>query len=201
MTKLQVEAKRDEIIGIIPVYTDRGNNTLILLRTGETIKENRTIKAVKANLARTYALDFTAQRQFIKEVLKRHSPMPFYIGQRIFIHLKMRKPVTEGDTVYGFIDMNYIKIIEPLKAEVTCQVILTTGQTYKIYSSYATAIKSKECGERLLDYLATEGQNKNHTPDEEIYTSVVSLISKLKEINTRLKNIESKIAEPPPPIY
>lgn len=196
MRKLQLEAKRDEVIGIIPIYTDRGNNTLILLRNGEIIKENRTIKSVRANLARTYAIDTKAQGQFIRKVLNREGPIPFYIGQRIFINLKMRKPLTKGDTVYGFIDMNYIKAIEPLKVDLSCQIILTTGQTYKIHSSYGTAIKSKEGGERLLDYLAVEKHHDNN-PDQEVITSVISLITCIKEMNTRLKNIESKIADPP----
>lgn len=199
MTKLQLEAKRDEVIGIIPIYTDRGDNTLVLLQTGGVIEENRTIKTVKANLARTYAIDFSAQRQLIREALHRQGPLPFYIGARIFIHLKMRKPLAKKDSVYGYIDMNYIKIIEPLTSELSCQVSLTTGHTYRIYSTYSTAIKSKECGERLLDYLALENQN-NDKP-EEAFTSVISLVNSLKEINARLKNIESKIAEPPPPIY
>lgn len=196
MTKLQLEAKRDEVIGIIPIYTDRGNNTLILLRSGEIIDENRTIKAVRANLARTYAIDTKAQGKFIRRVLNREGPIPFYIGQRIFIHLKMRKPLTKGDAVYGFIDMNYIKLIEPLKADLRCRLLLTTGQTYKIYSSYSTAIKSKECGQRLLDHLAAEG-GRIDGPDEEVIASLISLINCFNEINNRLRSIESKIAEPP----
>lgn len=193
MKRKELEAKRDEVIGLIPVYTDRGNTSKVLLKTGEIIDEIRTLKAVKDNLARTYAIDLKAQRQYIGKILNRQGALPFYIGQRVFINLKIRKSIARADTVYGYIDINYIQAIEPKDAELRCQLLLTTGQTYDLVSRYATAIKSKESGERLLAYLSEASQHNK--ADEEIYSSVISLIGNLKEISQSLERIESKIAE------
>lgn len=107
--------------------------------------------------------------------------------------LKLREPVAEGDTVYGFIDVTYLKSIEPLDGGVRCEAFLTTGQHLPVYSSYSSALKCKETGEKLLLFI--NESNKGEGEEKEIVKTVVAFIGSLKDISRRLERIEGKIAE------
>lgn len=193
MLAKRLEAERDNVIGLVPVYTDTGNATKVLLKSGEVWIDNRTIRTARSVLARSYAIDLKAQRLRIEEMLNRKGPLPFFINQRVFMQLKLRQAVSENDMVYGFIDINYIKSLESIDNGARCEAILTNGERLKVFSGYNTALKAKEIAEKLLELIKVE--QRDSSEENEVVKSVISFINSLKEINRRLERIEGKIAE------
>lgn len=189
----RLEAERDNVIGLVPVYTDTGNATKVLLKSGEAWIDNRTIKTARSVLARSYAIDLKAQRLRIENMLNRKGPLPFYINQRVFMQLKLREAITENDMVYGFIDIDYVKSLESIDKGARCEAILINGKRLQVFSGYNTALKAKQTGEKLLELIKMEEEDSSE--ENEVVKSVVTFIASLKEISRRLERIEDKIAE------
>ncbi len=188
----RLEAERDNVIGLVPVYTDTGNATEVWLNTGEVFIDSRGIKAVRANLARSYAIDLKAQRLQVGTLLNRKGPLPFYIGKRVFIPLKLRQAVTDNDMVYGFLDISYVKSLEPLEKGTRCEAVMPEGKRIRVLSHYNTALAAKQTGERLADLLDLKRSNSG---EDEVVKSVAAFIGNINEISRRLERIEDKITE------
>lgn len=193
MVLKRLEAERDNVVGLVPVYTDTGNATQVWLNTGEVFIDKRGIKSVRRNFARTYAIDLAAQRFIIEKFLQRKGPLPFYIGKRVFMQLKMRQPVTENDMVYGFWDVGYVKTIEPLEKGSRCEAVMPDGKRVKILSHYSTALAAREMGERLAVGLLEVSRESSE--EDNVIRSVLAFIGSLKEISYRLERMEGRIAE------
>ncbi len=193
MTEARVEQVREVIIGMRPVYTDTGNATELWLPSGEVLVDRRGIKAVLAALGRSYAVDLKAQRQQLGQLFQRSGGvLPFYLGRRVFVPVKMRKAITKNDMVYGYLDADYISDIKGGKFR-QCRVLLKTGQELEGLSSPATAQQSWYLGLSLLKELAGDAQEARE--EQQIMASVLALCRGLKEMARRLERIEEHIAE------
>lgn len=188
----RVEQVRDAVIGLRPVYTDQGNATELWLASGEILVDRRGVKSVVTALARSYALDLKAQRQQLGQLLERSMILPFYLGRRVFVPLKMRKALMDNDMVYGYFDADYIKDIQGGRFR-ECRVLLKTCDEFKALSSQATAQKSLHLGLRLLEAL--KGDTDDTRDEQQVMESVGALYRSLKEILKRLQSIEAHIAE------
>jgi hypothetical protein len=150
----KVEQLRDKVIGLCPVYLDGGNSTKVLLDDGQMVFDRRVLLSTQLALFHSYGLDFSAQKDYLKERLTRQGVLPFYLNnRRVFVPLKMRKPKASRDAVYGYIDINYLDSnVESLSAN-TCQVSLLTGSKVTILSNKDTVIKSLHVGQEVLTLL------------------------------------------------
>ncbi len=192
MSEGRVEQLRDLIIGLRPVYTDRGNATELWLVSGEIILDRRGIKSVQSALARSYALDLKAQREQLGQLLNRSVILPFYLGRRVFVPLKMRRALTGNDMVYGYFDGGYIEDIQGGKQR-NCRVWLKTGVELECYSSEATAKKSLHLGLELQGIL--DKDNGAERDERMIVEAITAVYRSFREILLRLQNIEGSIAE------
>lgn len=194
----KVEKWRDDVIGLRPVYTDRGNATEVLLKDGEVILDERGLKSVLAALGRAYAVDFKAQRVQLEELLQKQANLPFQLGpERVFVPLKMRRAVTDNDQVYGYVDVRFLD--EPRAGDNgQCLVMLKTGLELEVLSSVSTAASSRHTGLRLLEILNADTGRK--AEEQQIINSVLYFIQCLNAMHDRLRSIEHKldqqVAEP-----
>jgi hypothetical protein len=188
----RVEQVRDVVIGLRPVYTDQGNDTELWLASGELLIDRRGVKSVLTALAKSHAIDLKAQRQQLRGLIQRNGVFPFYLGKRVFVPIKMRKAITENDSVYGYLDTKYIMDIKGGKGR-GCQILLTTGSSIEVFSSQKTAKQSLHLGSELQKELNTADDNDRF--EEMIIEFASTLCHGLKEMLQRLERIEGQIAE------
>ncbi len=163
MARIQLERIKDQIIGIQPLYTEIGNSTRLYLQEGEVLDSRVLYSAILA-LGKLYAIDLSAQREFLKGVLKRQGVMPFYLSDdRVFVPLKMRKRLTKNDNVYGYVDVRYIGDVIPNGKQGSI-LKLKDGREISILSPRGTVDKMQRLGERILAYRQSP---KALRPDEQ----------------------------------
>ena len=117
--------------------------------------------------------------------------LEFYLSpDRVFIPLKMRQPQAEYDPVYGYVDLNFIAHIEQTPDH-RCRLTLTNGITVDLFCTRDTAIKSRECGARLLESL----QDKNASTDLEglVLGAVTGLIQMMIQMHQDLTRINRRL--------
>jgi hypothetical protein len=119
--------------------------------------------------------------------------MPFYLSEdRVFVPLKMRKPVAPKDMVYGYIDVRYIGDLEA-SGERTCILPLKDGRRIEVLSNRNRVLQCQHMGRRLLEMLQGE---KAADPGEKIVVDASLLLhNTLRGIERRLERIEEKIGE------
>lgn len=181
---------RDEVIGVRPMYTETGNSTLLYLRSGEVLDE-RSSRSVMGALFQSYGIDQKAQRRNMEDVLQRHGVMPFYIGKRVFIPVKVRKPLAENDRVYGYVNLKYVKDVEPVGLQ-ECILSLTDGRSIEVLSSRKTVAQSLEMGRRLQSMLPGSW---TRPPDEDYDEDVVRTVRGFANILVSMRDSLLKIAE------
>lgn len=192
---VRVEEWREEVIGLRPVYTDYGDVTEIISLSGQSVFDKRGLRSVQRAIGRCYAIDFEAQREQVARYLNRSGALPFYLSpQRIFIPLKMRKPRTSRDFVYGYIDYRYIAEIDGSSFEKTghCRLTLNTGQAFDIFSHYTTAIQSRHLGQSFFDKL---GHVPENPVEEQAIACVRAFMDSLRVIKDSLDRIENKLEQ------
>lgn len=189
---LELEKIRDEIIGLRPVYTDTGNSTIIYLLKGE-VMDTRGIRTVLNRLARSYAIDLVAQRKQLKQRLNRYGVMPFYLSdERIFVPLKMRKPVAHKDIVYGYVDVRYMRDVAAGEGQ-NCRLLLKSGHSIAILSSSDRVLQAQHMGQRLLQVFQEENPRD---PGERIVVEAgLFLHNTLKGIAQKLERLEVLVGD------
>jgi hypothetical protein len=189
MPGFKVEHLRDDVVGFIPVYTDLGNATDILLKNGDRARDNRSLKSVLKAFARCYALDLKAQRRYLQDQLHRKTGIPIRIGdKRVFIPLKMRRGVTSNDLAHGYIDVTVIAEIN-LSPENQCKIVLNNGLNIAVLSSRAAVLQSQHLGQKLLE----TDYNDEDLKEQMILNSARSLGQVMVDIYTLLERIERKL--------
>lgn len=189
---VQLEMIREEIIGLCPVYTEIGNATLIYLKTGE-VTVNQGIRSVVAALIRSYAIDLKAQRYQLRLLLNRHGFLPFYLSpQRVFVPLKMRRPLASKDVVYGWFDINYLTDARQCD-DGACVIQLTDQRCIEVLSHRITVEQIQNLGRRLLEQLQENpGSRKGSTV---VMEAASSWYDTMQCIASTLENIEQLIAD------
>lgn len=191
---VKVEQLRDEVIGLKPVYTELGNVTDILLKSGETARDKRVLNSVMKALAASYAVDLKAQRRIVREKTNRQGMLPFYLGAgRVFIPLKMRQALTGKDAVYGYVDMAYMG--EPRIGEGKgCMIHLSNGLQLQVLSSQSTVHGAQRSGQAALaifqPYKGGDEQQEQIMEAGRIFTCVITQI--LQQLDRIEQNLERK---------
>jgi len=189
---VKIEQVREDVVGLRPEYTDTGDATEIITASGEVLQDRRGIRSVQKALFRSYMLDPRAQRDFIREKLGRQLVLPFYLGpERVFVPVKMRRPRAQNDTVYGYIDLKYIRDIMKTEGR-GCRLLLTNGLELDIFSTRETMTEIKECGARLAAVLQGEKDESRAFPDM-VAEAARTLVTVLWNMNRHLQEIEKRL--------
>ncbi|WP_041427370.1 hypothetical protein [Syntrophomonas wolfei] len=190
----KVEQLRDEVIGIRPVYSETGNATDIILKDGRVVRERRVLNSVVKALAASYAIDLKAQRRNLREKLGRKGVLPFYLGEgRVFVPLKMRQAVTEGDSVYGYIDMSYMG--QPRAGTGReCLIPLANGSELQVLSAQSTVLGAQHSGWAALAALEPN-KGDGDARQEQVMEAAQILAAAMVEIIEQLKRIELSLVE------
>jgi len=163
-----------------PVYSDAGNMTELLYMDGEKMErsiDQRNVLSVRQALARSCSLDLSAQGKELEQKFSRRYLLPFYLPDgRVFVPLKMRKPMIIGDNTYGYVDLAYIKSVRKVSGKTILK--LNTEIEIPLYSSSAAAYSSINLGKDTLEYMTS----CVHDEQEKILDALGILINKLYRI-------------------
>lgn len=176
----RIEDLKEKIILFRPSYDHTGNVTELFLCEKERIRkvyDRRTILYVRQSLARSYNLDLSAQGKELERKFNRKFPLPIYLPDgRVFIPLKMRKPVIIGDNTYGYVDLNFIKSVRKVNGQTLLK--LTTEEEIPIYSSSSSAYNSINLGKDTIQYMTS----RTNDEQEMILDALGILINKIYRI-------------------
>ncbi|SHH09130.1 hypothetical protein SAMN02745221_01656 [Thermosyntropha lipolytica DSM 11003] len=159
MGGVRLEMIRDEIIALRPVYTERGDATEVYLRCGEVKLFYAGIKSVRRSFLRNYAVDLSGQQEILAEELSKSKLLPFYIGIRVFVPLKMRKTVSKHDMVNGYVEVGEVRDFKAVDRN-SCVLNLKSGLSIPLTCGEETVVKSLYQGEKLKERLIKEKQEK-----------------------------------------
>lgn len=133
-----------EVVGLVPVYTPEGSAAKLLYRTPDnneivSVSDSRQVEGIKRILARSYAVDLSAQAHLLQRDYHRSPPLPFYLPDgRIFVPFKLRLARILGDAIYGYLALGIIERIIPSEKSKSL-IVLTNGTTMPVYSHISTA--------------------------------------------------------------
>lgn len=156
--RIGAEQVRDDIVVIRPVYSPTGDVTELITVHGKALTDHRHIKSVIKALARSYALDLQAQKRITQVRLHRRAILPFYLGNRVFVPLKMRQVVAPHDSTYGYVDVSYIGEIEVV-APKCCRLLLVNGVELIIPSRLSTVVQGQYLGNILRGELSLQHED------------------------------------------
>jgi hypothetical protein len=149
---LNLEPYREEIIALCPVYSEEGNATRIILRSGEKLVP-QGIKSVHRALLRSYGIDIKSQREFLKRRLPRSGNLPFYLGPgRVFAPVKMRRTRADNDAVHGHVDISCWQDTESID-EGSCMLSLKDGRSLGVFSPADTAQRAYYLGHKVAGLI------------------------------------------------
>ena len=176
----RIEDVKDQVILFRPVYSDEGSITEIFMIDDKGMQktfDRRNIISVRQAFARCFALDLSAQAKDLQQKLNRKFPLPFYLpDSRVFIPLKMRKPLIIKDSTYGYVNISYIKSVRKINHEVV--LTLTTNDKIPLYNTSSAAYNIINLGKGITDLVNNQMQNEQ----ERILDALGILIDKLYRI-------------------
>jgi len=188
----KVEQLRDEVIGIRPIYSEAGNATDIILKDGRVVRDRRVLNSVVKALTASYAVDLKAQRRNLREKLGRKGVLPFYLGEgRVFVPLKMRQALTDGDSVYGYIDMSYMGQPQAGTGR-ECLIPLANGLELQVLSAQSTILGIQNTGQAALSALQPY-KGDGDAREEQVVEAARILAVTLAEILEQLTRIEQSL--------
>lgn len=139
--------------------------------------DRRNVLTVRQALARSCSLDLSAQGKQMEQKFSRKYLLPFYLPDgRVFVPLKMRKPMIIGDSTYGYVELTYIKSVRKVNRQTILK--LNTEIDIQLYSSSASAYSSINLGKDTLEYVSS----RMHDEQEKILDALGILINKLYRI-------------------
>jgi len=109
----QLADYRGRLAALRPVYTPAGDATVIILDTGEIIREGRGIRSVRRALARIYSLDLAAAREYYRQLLGQANAIPLpFSAHLVLCPVKMRRPRCRGDFTLGYVTYRQVAGVE-----------------------------------------------------------------------------------------
>ncbi|MBO8159064.1 hypothetical protein [Thermosyntropha sp.] len=178
MAAVRLEKIRDYVIALRPVYTDKGDATEIYLANGEVKVFYSGIKAVRRAFLKNYAVDFFEQQRLLSQEFGKSRLLPFYIDERVFIPLKMRKTVSKNDMVNGYVEVGAVRDFKR-EGRLSCLICLATGAEIPLTCGEETLIKSFHMGKRLQERLVREREDKGLEYKYKAADSLLTLVAEL----------------------
>jgi hypothetical protein len=143
-----------------PVYTPAGDATEIILDTGEIIQEGRGIRSVRRALARLYAIDLAAAREYYRKLLGQANAIPLpFSAHLVLCPVKMRRPRCRGDFTLGYLVHRQVAGVEEYPKDCyRSRIILRSGVSLPCLNRPAFVKKQLALG-RFVEshYLEVQG--------------------------------------------
>ena len=141
MAKENFEALINEgIAALIPIYEkDQGNTSIVVLKNGKEIRENRTVKALISRMARHFGKDLTLIRKEYGRVIHRRNGVPLPLSSfYIMIPVKFReKPFSLNDGTLGYVSFYEIEKVKE-KDKKRSLILFRCGKEVEVYLSIST---------------------------------------------------------------
>ena len=177
---IKIEEYSDQVILFRPVHSPEVNITEVLLNNTPTDPcfDPHTIHSVRCALAKSYAVNLLAQGQIIKRTFHRSFPVPFYLPDgRVFVPLKMRPQYIPGDSSYGYVNVQAVKLLHEKDGHTYLHLI--NGQHIPLFTSINTA--------RAILYLGHEFKQTYYQHEENEETVVLDAV---RILLTKLSRME-----------
>lgn len=153
-----VEVLKDQIVGLVPVYNQRGDETELITAAGLIHYDRRSFHAVKKALGRVYAIDLQAQARMLQAQLGRKNLLPLYLERsRVFIPIKVRQARVKNDSAYGYVNWKYIKDVAVKRGQPSGTLSLSNGIDLSVCSSQPTIIQNLHMGRQVSQWLVNQG--------------------------------------------
>jgi hypothetical protein len=118
--------------------------------------------------------------------------LPFYLGEgRVFVPLKMRQALTDGDSVYGYIDMSYMGQPQAGTGR-ECLIPLANGLELQVLSAQSTILGIQNTGQAALSALQPY-KGDGDAREEQVVEAARILAVTLAEILEQLTRIEQSL--------
>ncbi|NLJ33365.1 MAG: hypothetical protein GX349_02085 [Firmicutes bacterium] len=127
--KEKLVAYREMIAALRPVYTATGDGTDIILLNGDVLHDGRRIRSVRQALARAYAVDLVAARQYYRQLLGQANAIPLPLSAKLILcPTKMRRPRCPGDFTLGYVSYRQVEGVEDCcEGEYRSRMLLRNG--------------------------------------------------------------------------
>lgn len=127
----------ETIAAIVPVYTERGDETLILTCDGKTYCYGIKIQSLIKRLARKVCVDIRGLQQAAFRLLSQSSVLPLRFSEELLlVPLRMRIPRTTGDRGSGYV--NYFAFQELADDGANCILAINDGHLLTVLWSKKT---------------------------------------------------------------
>ncbi|NLU49568.1 MAG: hypothetical protein GXX09_04030 [Syntrophomonadaceae bacterium] len=178
---------KDNVVAMRPVYTDRGNMTEVFYADGRTELDARSLKSVVRSMARRHAVDLREQRKKVSQVLNRQLLLPVVLDKQVFAPFKMRKPLAENDSTYGYVEVSFIDDL--MENEKGCHVLLKDGRQIEVLSSREAAVQNYVNGLKLLKEIMAKDKGEHDGLERLAMQTTAAVVSMLSEIYHRVRSL------------
>lgn len=165
--KKQLADYREMIAALRPVYTAAGDGTDVILLNGDVHHDGRRIRSVRHALARTYAVDLVAARQYYRGLLGQANAIPLPLSAKLILcPAKMRTPRCPGDFTLGYVSYRQVEGVEDCRqGEYRSRVLLRNG-VILLCINRVTILKKQLALARLVEghYLQVQGLAARGSP-------------------------------------
>ena len=121
---------------VIPVYVDNRGECCKVKDNGQELILEKAINRTIKNLYKERFLDYNVIKQQSEMVIYQKNLIPLYLSKsEIMIPVKLRIPIVESDTYYGYI--NYYCIDDVTETH----IILKDGTSFEIYEDQKSILK------------------------------------------------------------
>lgn len=137
--------KDREIEALIPIYSARGDETLLYLADGRKILVEEVVKTTLRRLSRRRCKDLRLIRKFSAKYTARKLNNPIAIGpELVLVPFKVREARVKGDTVMGF--LNALKVSKVLKDKEGKSLILlkSRAEIFSLWDIFTLSTHLKE---------------------------------------------------------
>ncbi|NLP18566.1 MAG: hypothetical protein GX376_05645 [Firmicutes bacterium] len=158
--KVQLAEYKQMIAALRPVYTAAGDGTDVILINGDVLHDRRRIRSVRQALARVYAVDLVAARQYYRKLLGQANAIPLPLSAKLILcPTKMRRPRCPGDFTLGYVSYRQVVGVEGYsKGDYRSRVLLRNGAIL-LSLNRVTILKKRLALARFVEghYLEAQG--------------------------------------------
>lgn len=181
-----------EIMAIIPTYIAGRGNCTVIYTDEENIVLDSTVRTIIRKLCAHYHLDMRASNKYFGGLISVKNGVPLPLTRdKIFIQLKVRKPVGHCDGSMGYFNLDSIEKIKDLKKNTS--IILNNGTEIECMSTQATIKKHIKHGELVRSLYDNRIYTVNEAMERYEATDTPATKSDIARIYMKIQEIAEKI--------
>lgn len=182
-----------EIMAIIPTYMPEKGNCTIVYTSDENIVLDLTVRSIVKKLCAHYHLDIKSSNKYYGGLISVRNMVPLPLARdKIFIQLKVRKPIGHCDGVMGYFNLDSIEKIKELKTGTL--VILNNGIEIQCMCTQDTIKKHMNHGELVRNLYDNRIYTINEAMERYEATDTPATKSDIARIYMAIQDIAGKIS-------